>query len=355
MRRKKPPISEPPAEEMTFSETPEDVSELDEQLAGLPSENTVLYLWRMYDRGRPKYLHRMEPGEFDIESIKHMHGGGRFRYVVKQRGEGTVREGQFEIDGVPNPTPSLTGSIPSPTLTVEGSVNDRILRIEESLKRQEQTLSDKLLTLLVSKPSDDGEDRLLQRMNLYKSLFAPDAGSGKAVVETVKELLPLMSAGDGGSLWPLLIDKLGPMLEKLTVPQTPLPIQTPPPAGSPTLQTAGPQDSILSQSIQSILHLMLQAASRNLDPAPYATMAADFLTDQPTLRDTALSVMSRPDWFNWLARMEPRVKLQEAWWRECHQQTLELLHQPPDDTSPTPETPDHDSTRPPSPTPRAPA
>jgi hypothetical protein len=271
----------------------------------------------------------MEPGEFDVEAIKNIYGGGRYRYVVKERGKGTVREGVFEIDGVPQT--QVTANSPAIGGHDVGLI-ERLSKIEEGFKKQEQTLTERMLTILLNRPSEDtNEEKILQRLALYKSLFTPEAGTGKAVVETVKELVPLLSAQEGGSLWPLLLDKLGPMLEKMTTmqhPQIPVPPQVGVNTPKPNEAMSMSRESELTAMGRQLLPIMISAASRDMDPATYATMIHDYMEGLPIhLRTSAQQMLSRPDWFDWLARIEPRVRLQEAWWRECHEQCQALLHE----------------------------
>lgn len=320
----------------------EDISDLEQALSGLPQDNSIIYLYRMYDRGRPKFLSKLEPGEFDLELIKESYGGGRFRYVAKKSGS-IVKEGQFEIEGEPKLKHVDDGSNGSTTIgnyDVVKMLQDEVTNLKNELskktKEAESTLATLLSNMLQSgshKNIDDIEASLLSKLAMYKSLFSSD--KTEVPIETLFSAMTkgmeIAAAGSGDStpLWLSVAEKLKePLMQIAAGLSSPkvgnMPIKTVP---AKTVSAKKEEESVSTNPMLSMikpyLPIVIVAASKDSDPNIYADLVIDNIGNDQI--ESLKTWIMGPEWFKDLVALDNRISLQASWWTELRQCIIDRL------------------------------
>lgn len=317
-RRRVEPEPEPPS-------VPEFVGppdELEQAIAGLPQDSSVITLYRIPDQGKPRYITKLTPEEFDLEHVKRQFGGGRFRYVALQDGI-KVQEGHFDIEG----DPILGGGKREEPVSREVSaLGEKLDRLVDALSSKPASdLQEKLLTAVIAKLADRKEDHgdFLSQLAALRAagLFPSGGGEGHGshlleAVKLVKEGMMLTGGGEGGTNpWLYAVEKLAPSIEKtvdaLTAGkggQPEKPVEKP----VPTVQV-----SEACRPFVPILRLYLSAliagASMNASPETWAdTIEENVPPDQLILMRTWLQAET---WFKDLCILDRRIGLQAAWWQ----------------------------------------
>ena len=183
------PKREPEPPEEPVLEGPQEPDELEQAIAGLPRDHSVIALYRIPDQGKPRYVTKLAPDEFDLEQIKRQYGGGRFRYVATQEGI-KVQQGHFEIEG----EPVLPGRVEQASHASEalGVLGAKLDRLAETLTARPSESQDKLLGILVAKllaDKGDSEEKLLEKLSTYKTLFGGGGESSNftMILEAIKQ------------------------------------------------------------------------------------------------------------------------------------------------------------------------
>ncbi len=317
-------------------ELPPEPDELEQAIADLPRDFSVITLYRIPDQGKPRYVTKLTPEEFDLEQIKRMYGGGRFRYVALQAGV-QVQKGTFEIEG----EPVIAGrkEEASPLAGGLAALGDKLDRLSETMTaRPASDMQEKLLTTLIAKLADrqnDGERLLAQLAALRAAGLLGGGGEGAQgsslleAVRLVKEGMMLSGGGEGGPVNPFMyaIEKLTPSIEKTVNALTEgkgKPVEKP----VPTM----PQVSEACRPFVPILKLYLPAlitgASMNASAETWAdTIEENVQTEQLEAMRTWLHGET---WYKDLCTLDRRIALQAAWWGTLRG----LLLEPPEGEEP---------------------
>ncbi len=317
----------------------EDVSDLEQALSGLPQEDSIIYLYRMYDRGRPKFLGKLEPGEFDLEGIKDQYGGGRFRYVAKKSGA-IYKQGQFEIEGEPRTKHIIddgaNGQTTIGNYDVIKMMQDEIASLKSELIKKTQEKDSTLATLIASLVQksqtsvEDVEANLLSKLTLYKGLFSGSEKSSvdistEAIMNAISKGMEIagLSSGDNSSIWLKVLEGLKEPLTAIamnasrpvvgTIPKRPISVKP------VEVKSMNP----LLELIKPYIPMIIISASKNSDPSIYADMVLDHVPDDkhPEIK----TWLAGDQWFSDLISVDNRIALQASWWSELRSMILQSM------------------------------
>lgn len=353
-----------------------DPDELGDALAGLPGEGTKIFLYRIKPQGRPAYLAEFLPSDFSLEAIKLTYGGGSYSIKAKRPNEATLNY-RVDIEG-------LQPFTSNPITHQYGRYVDRERSEELTRARDNEEIGgrhpvfglllqqlDKLSTQLQGgmpprQNDDDHEKRFLEKMLLYKSLFAqpvsdPIANMSGVVTDLIKQGLEIGANAanpESGSSWVSIIEKLAPMAEKaLTLissqgRSSPAPRDVSPeirsnvrsnmdsissnvrsnisedPLLMPMIKRENVKEpvgpfAIVANLITPFLPMVIGAASRDVDPASYGQILLDNIP--PEKMEEVKSWLESPAWFADLCSLDPRIENQVAWWHDFHDMIQEAL------------------------------
>lgn len=313
----------------------ETVDDVDEALSDLEEDTKGIYFYRMYERGRPKFLEMMVPGQFGLQSFRDAYGGGRYRYRAKKK-DGKVKLGEFEIDGEPMLQPPQRTFTPTTGLShgeAFAQIMARLDKLETQRSQHSMTegLTEKLLLGFLAQ-KEDTDERIINKLSAYKTLFSGGGseGIGRSLVDTIKELAPILAGGEI-SPWMMMIDKLGPILEKVAgnlttttvrpgaaVSRPPSPELAPLPGPVPN---QGPEKFPVETIVRPYIPMFLTAASRDADPSPYVEIVMDQTPEDQ--KAALLAWLQTNDWWPDLVKLDNRIGLQGGWWDELHGLLLE--------------------------------
>jgi len=312
----------------------EDISDIEQALSGLPDDGSQIYLFRMYDRGRPKFLTKMEPSEFDLEIIREQFGGGRFKYTAKKNGA-VIREGQFEIEGEPK-TPKFddgtNGHTTFDKYDVVAMLKDEISALKQELtqkkKESEQTLATMLGAILQNsqnrESADDVESKILSKLAMYKSLFTGTEVSTDTIFNAMTKGMEIAAAagGEGTPIWLTVAEKLKEPLTQIATAYAQSKVGEMPKPKKQIEESKMTKNPVIDM-IKPYLSLVVTAASKNADPALYADLVIDNLPADK--KDEVISWLSSEQCLKDLVACDNRISLQLSWWNELRQQIIEGL------------------------------
>lgn len=311
----------PPEEEAP--ELPPEPDELEQAIADLPRDFSVITLYRIPDQGKPRYVTKLTPEEFDLEQIKRQYGGGRFRYVALQAGV-QVQKGTFEIEG----EPVLPGrrEEASPVSRDVAALGEKLDRLADSLAaRPASEDKDKLMAVLMAKlleNREDGEEKLLGKLSAYKAILGGGESSNFAMIlDAIKQGMLLSGEGAGASPWVYVIDKLAPSVEKIAGAFS----TRGEPEKRPLVPAPVPQVSDAFRPFAALLKPYLPAliasASVNASPESWADIIESHV---PEKEQAAMAAWLRGEtWFTDLCGLDNKISLQAAWWQELRGFLLE--------------------------------
>jgi hypothetical protein len=324
-RKREPDPPDPPF----IPETSQEPDELEQAIAGLPKDFSVITLYRIPDQGKPRYVTKLTPDEFDLEQIKRQYGGGRFRYVAIQEGI-QVQKGHFEIEG----EPVLPGrrEEASPVSRDLAALGDKFDRLADSLTaRPVSEDKDKLMAVLMAKlleQKEDSEEKLLAKLSAYKAVLGGGESSNfTMILEAIKQGMLLSGEGAGASPWVYIMDKLAPSVEKIAGALTRGEPEKKPLAPAPVLQVSDVFRPFISL-LKPYLPALIASASVNASAESWADIIQDNIPEQDF---ASMQTWLRGEtWFKDLSELDRRITLQAAWW-----QTLRsLLLEPPEGEEP---------------------
>lgn len=291
--------------------------ELEQAIAGLPQDSSVITLYRIPDQGKARYVTKLTPEDFDLEQIKRQFGGGRFRYTALQDGI-KVQHGTFEIEG----EPVLGGARreeASPVSREVAALTEKLERLVDTLgARPQSDFQEKLLTILL----EDRKSRGGLDPELVAAILAAARGGGGGEPSQASQLTMLLDAikqgmmlSGGGGTHPLIyaIEKLTPSIEKTVNALTSQPGAKPAVPEKPALV---PQVSEAFRPfiplIRPYLAGLISAASVNSNPESWADIIEDTIPqkEQGAMR----SWLSGDTWFSDLCALDRRISLQAGWW-----------------------------------------
>jgi hypothetical protein len=317
--------------------------ELDDVLSGLPSEDSLIRLFRVTPQGKPAFITEFSPLEFSLEGVKNTYGGGKYKYVAKS--PGGIRQGFFEIEGQSKDGSGnkpiykryiggkLVYSKPEDAEVIVGGPDTRqqapgdsvsILMLNE-LRALRESLQRPIETADAIKKS------FLEEMLVFKQLFGDDKKSptedfSKMALDLIKQGIEVGAmAENGGSPWLMVLDKVLPTVQEalktFSVQQQRGNILRPiqPPASN-AINAPVPGDipltgfGSIADKLRAYLPTFLSAASSNSDPA----ILVDLTSPQIQEKDKAIvqEWFASEKWFADLCTLHPLIQGQQAWWQE---------------------------------------
>jgi hypothetical protein len=339
-------------EEDLFSSTPDEISEV---LAGLPSQDTVINLWRVLPQGGPSYVAEFTPSDFSIEAVKNSYGGGRYKIIAKSGGE--VRTSIFNVDGDPLTAPrkvykryingKLVFSKPDDADVIIAD-NARDLKQANDIGNGNQNVMLLLLTEIRSlreavQGNGSGKDReteFLEKMTLYKNLFAPKENQiqdfPKIAMDLIKQGMDVAGAAEnGGSPWMMVLDKIMPIvqdvLKVVQVQQSrPIPVNGAPMPNQPRAVEL-PRENLtgfdaIAEDLKPYLPAFIRSASAGVDPAIMIDMTLSNIPEPQF--PTVLEWLKSDNYFTDLCKLHPAISAQAGWWNDFRDGLVEAILSP---------------------------
>lgn len=318
----------------------QDDAEMDEVFSDFPQNEACIQLFRVNAQGgRPMFLEQLSPAMFSLAYVTERYGGGRYQAKGRYKDGSKVRM-PFEIEGEPFPVRRILPGHNAPPSPLEPVTPRQGAPSLEYLTPPGGDLQTVLLGLMKNLIQEmrGSETQMLEKMKLYKELFAPpqqkDAPLDQAL-SMLKQGIELGSSsggGEGPNLWLLALDKLKEPLTKIvdtiqvavTQPR-PIavnPASAPAPAAVPVAPVTQQEDDML-MLLKMVLPSLVNGAAKNADPLVYV----DFLLDQvpesayPKLQEW----LERPDCLDKLAAIEPGIRFQQEWWVALRGQLIAAL------------------------------
>lgn len=296
--------------------------------------------------GRPSYISDLPPEQFSEAYIKQTWGGGSY-FGRWEKKDGTMLRYPFDIEGVPkaevveeeeeeeetrNTFPANAVSVQAPGITpfeMFKMLQDARKEAREEFQIQMQTI---MKAMAPSPPAPDISEK---------------------VFGVIEKIMPLMQQGGGdgggGAWWmPLLMafkepiskiadtvriayEQKGPAGQATTVTSTP----TPAPASMLTPTTAQPsqESDMIMLMMKQVLPSLVRAGIKGADTMFHAEWVLDQVPEgaYPGLRE----FLVKPDCIDTIAKIEPGIRFQGAWWEALRKDIVELIDhpKPPDEPS----------------------
>jgi len=348
--------------------------ELDLLLAGLPSDDAKVKLYRVKAQGTPAFIAEFSPRDFSEEAIRNTYGGGKYRYVAIENGV-VAKQGNFEIEGEPK-EPSkpvykkyiqtsrglkLVFSNPDDAEVILDSVTGEPVKNKPSLNTA--TTADPVMLLLLQEirglkeqltraPEHKTNKDMVAELLMYKELFSSpkqepqSVEMSKMVVDLIQKGMEVASAAEnGGSPWMSVLDKVLPTLDKafstLAISMQRAKVNQPVngaivvPQPQPQQVTAEPAnipatgfDSI-ADKLRAYLSTFLQAASSQTDPSILVDLTIPNIPESN--KQIVIDWLESEQWFSDLLKLHPMIAGQQAWWTDYRNILLDYLKSPPGD------------------------
>lgn len=313
----------------------QDDAELDEVFSDFPQNEACIQLFRVNAQGgRPMFLEQLSPAMFSLAYVTERYGGGRYQAKGRYKDGSKVRM-PFEIEGEPFPVKRVLPGSMNPLEPARPRESAPALEYMPQPGGDFQTALLGMMKTLLQEVRGS-ETQMLEKMKLYKELFAPapqkEAPLDQAL-SMLKQGIELGSSsggGEGPNLWLLALDKLKEPLTKI-VDTIQVAVTSPRPiAVNPAVPTpAGVAPSVTQQEddmlilLKMVLPSLINGAAKNADPLVYV----DFLLDQvpESMYPKLLEWLERPDCLDRLASIEPGIRFQRDWWISLRGQLIAAL------------------------------
>ena len=309
------------------------IQALESELDGLTgSSGAYVNIYRL-SQGKPDaYLIRLAPEDFSIESVKQQYGGGVYRIRAYRRNE--LRQSRiFRNDIITiaeekqaEKAPTLAAPAPDVASALIASLQDGFSRLGAMI--------------LEARPQPETEERMLQKMMLYKQLFAvapvgPVSPPMTEMLGAVKEVLALSNTmreyggGEGGgpdsmSVLMKAMDTFGkPLLDGIVAAQSQAQPAQVIDAGqmlpAPVAPAAQPQgEDMVKMMAKMYLGELCNVASKKADPGLYADVVMDRVPE-----DALAELVMPADWLEKMIAIQPLVALHRGWFMQLR----EIVHQ----------------------------
>ena len=327
-----------------------------------PDADLTFLVYRFNDRGKQLFVTELNPDNFTVNHIKENYGGGKFRFYARVAGK-TVKTGIFDIEGraividiippgrgnsqpLPGLQPALqpggqASGVENQILILLERVTSRMDKLEENMK---DGAKDKILETLLANMSNNSsgvEDRLLERLSTFKSLFSDNkSGPGSdigQVFTAVKQVMEIANTAEGGNPWMSIIEKVIPTLQQAVtaygaqagrVQRQPGPSKVIPEGAPVDGQPAQPTPPLTGfQAIKSIIepHIpsLITFAAAGHDTESVGNLILPYLPEQN--KADIIAWFGSATWLNDLASIDQRIPAQGAWWNELKDTLLEFL------------------------------
>lgn len=342
--------------EQAQDETPDETA-LYTLLTELEGDNSgaKVSIWRVNEQitgrgaGKDTYLTAMSPSDFatyGLDGIQVDYGEGKYRVKINLANGQIATNRIFPIG--PLPKSRQVASVPfQPQQPQRSESHDGFAALIATMQQGFNSLAQIMANMRPDKAA------ILAEMQAYKNLFggAPvqqaqsnpmemlttavtlvkELGGAEnpkstleVIAEVAKEFMPAISAiavareENRGAPRPL--PPQPPEQPQLAAPvpgaAAPLPFPNP-----QQTQEASPMNA-LEMKLKMVLPMMLQQAAQGNDSHKYADMVLDFVD-----LSVAEGIAARPDWFEWLASLNPGVRQFEPWFRGFHANLMAIIAQ----------------------------
>jgi len=102
----------------------------------------------------------------------------------------------------------------------------------------------------------------------------------------------------------------------------------------PSSAPSTPAQTEMLQKVNLYMEVLIGAAEKRSDPATYAELVSDMLTDEHF--NVLIAELNSPDWFAKLASGNPRIIAQQAWFTGLRQELLAMVNDDEPATTPEP-------------------
>lgn len=361
-----------------------DPDELDAAIAGLPSDDATITVYRCKPSGvgHPVFCASYPPSEFTLDMVQEVHGGGKYNLVAR-RGREVVKRMRVEIEGEPKNNAPVSAYLRR--VLPDGRhvfMNKREIdekQQQEAAQQAAQKGSDPLLLILmneirslkdslqIAKPESSRRE-FLEELVMYKNLFAPTsnpvADNTKMVTELISKGLEIGADAANGNVnskggWQEIIHELLPVAQQaisaaiaksnMTIaaqtyaPGTPefqaqqfalrrngaaeIPLKTPGMSDIlPDVNNQPPQATgfkAIAPVLIPYLPVIVSVASRDGNPEAICEVIEANISEEQ--KPHAIEWLQSPVWFKDLVSVDPRIELQSAWWQELHGYLLGAL------------------------------
>lgn len=336
---------EPPTDHIVDHED----AELDDVFSDFPQNEACIELFRTNAQGgRPAFLEQIAPAMFSLAYVTENYGGGRYIAKGKYKDGSRVRM-PFDIEGAPLPVKRKIPEGGTPTVQPIGPAP--VERVIEQTGGND--LQAALLGVMKSMIGEmrGSEMQMLEKMRVYKELFAPAGSQQQAPVDQAINMLmkgvelgSINGGGDGSNLWLMGLKELKEPLTKLmetiqtamiagrqptnVTPRPavagPVPAQPAPAQAAPVQPTPTEGDPMLAM-VKMFLPALINGATRNADPDMYV----DFILDQcpASAYDSLRLFLMKDGCLDELATIEPGIRFQQEWWVNLRAGLLDSLNE----------------------------
>lgn len=320
-----------------------DDAEIDEIFMDFPQNDACIELFRVNAQGgRPMFLEQITPAVFSFSYVCEKFGGGKYFARGKYKTGERVRL-PFDIEGDPIPV-RVRGSASAQERPVPLMPQIQAEYTPESADPYTAMMG--LVKVMMGK-MENSEEAFLRKMQLYKEVLGVGVkqdtpldtaitmfqkGLEMAGNSSMAETNPwIMLAKEFREPLTKIVDTVQMAMNRPSVAQQPNPRPNPTvqPAIQPTQQPAPPtveQPDMVTAQFLAYMPMLLQAASKNVDPATYA----DLILDQ--VPESAYHLLR-----NWLgevgcldrlATYEPAIRYQMQWWEALRNELLSAMSEP---------------------------
>lgn len=339
-------------DDTTFTDEPSDVERIFQEL---PDDEESISLFRMYDQGRPKFVDKLQPQEFDLREIKKRYGGGRYKVVHKEMSKYLEIEGE-PVLAIPKASrDEETGIFVKRGETIERVVeperiytrnwdelNERLRDIEQGNNKKGTNANDTLelvKTVLSLTQQGDSRKEIFEQLGLLKGLMSPQnpiqmqTGEIMNILKLGKEMASNM-AEDGGSKWIDIIERVlnsplaatvGNMVRNSSA-VTGRPINPPAVPTKETVISSPPPDQPLTgfatvaPYLQPYLPMFMASAAALTEPVELVNSTVSLIPiDKYPL---VANWLNSPTWFQDLLTLDPRIEAQSGWWQGFREELL---------------------------------
>lgn len=334
----------------------EEPGEVEKALKGLPSENETISIFRMHDQGRPRFIDKMYPQEFDLKIIKARWGGGRYKVVAVTEDnqeitkvieiEGKPLEEEFPVERAPRKgdwlkhgSTEAQENLPDPENFAELKTRFHSLELEIRSKNRDGELLKVLLPLIIGN-REDPKKNLFEELNLLKGLLGSpqpvnvETGIIMDAIKMGREMNQSIEDGGGGNRIIEVIEKL--LNHPFTVGIINAVKNSPAVQGArkpPDADMLAPKPPEQKTGFAAIAHMLqpyipsfISSASAGSDPNILVDMTLPLIDKEKY--PLIIEWLKSPAWFTDLMTLDLRIELQSAWWKNFADILLDALVNP---------------------------
>jgi hypothetical protein len=338
-----------------------EADEIDEAFAELPEEDTKVAIYRMREQGRSAYIQSYTLSEFNVETLRERHGGGKFKIIASTKNKDKV-ERIIEIEGNPivrtqyprNPEgyygkrDNAARPMPVDGLPI-GDSNDPLFFLMHEIKEMRREMTKphdsemmKLLGQLIinnGNGTSDVEEKIFNRLIQLKSLFGGTEAKtdSNIIFQAMKTGMEMISNAEAssGSPWIALAEKGLPIIQNLLLQVAkvqaekngaiPMPPPSKPPLDNPVPISANQPTGFaaIAGQLQPYLPTFMQSAAMNSDPNILVELTISSIPE--VQKPVVIEWLHSATWQQDLIGLNQGIALQLNWWQEYHDFLLENL------------------------------